>query len=46
MKDIKRWSSSGEEDRKRYQQEAAALKASSEAQDLSPEMRAQTFKAA
>ncbi|XDV24194.1 hypothetical protein PO909_028439 [Leuciscus waleckii] len=40
MNDIKgRWATLGEEEKKKYVEEAAALRAHGEAQDLSPEMR-------
>lgn len=44
MKDIKEWSSLGQEDRERYKQEAAALKASTTPKYFSPEMRALKIK--
>lgn len=44
MKDIKEWSSLGQEDRERYKQEAAALKASTTPKEFSPEMRALKIK--
>ncbi|XP_047671804.1 uncharacterized protein LOC113636439 isoform X2 [Tachysurus fulvidraco] len=39
MKDMGRWSTLGKEDKDKYCQEAAALRAHGQAQDLSPEMR-------
>ncbi len=40
MKDIKgRWSTLGKDEKQKYCQEAAALRAHGQAQDLSPEMR-------
>ncbi|XP_076580317.1 uncharacterized protein LOC143316315 [Chaetodon auriga] len=44
LKDVRQWSSLGQEDRERYKQEAAALKASTKPQDFSPGMRALKIK--